>query len=288
MSVDRTQAKNEWKIHKRFSWFFYVVLMIASLVMAGVGMRFLKPPAVISMIFTLSLMQFGIFLFSGKIVIALMGCRELSEEENARIRPIVEQLVIRSGLKTIPALFVSKMKMPNAFAFGSGLVGGHGIGVTEPLLECLNEQELESVLAHELGHIRSKDTAFMTMISVSITIMNKFAGFLTNVGRLALVLGILIELIVYLPRVLAAAITQLREYAADAYSAHLTGEVEPLIHAFEKMQEWHEKKDPKKEDLLSRIRHQKMDELLLSHPDMQSRIRMLRRIKHTGETHESV
>jgi heat shock protein HtpX len=255
-------------------------LIVVTILLSAVGVRFLKPPAVISLLISVSLVQMLIFLNSGRIVILLMGCRQPDAEQQARLQPILNRLVVKSGLGYSPTLFIAAMEVPNAFAFGTGLMGGSGIAVTKPILEILDDQELEAVLAHELGHIVSRDTALMTMISITLTVLNNMTRGMSNIGRLALVGGLIIEVIAYFPRVIAAGITQLREYAADAYSAYLTEDVDPMISAFKKMKAWHETNEPKREKtLLDYFQRNRMDELLLSHPQMSNRINMLTQLK---------
>lgn len=279
MAADTKLARQHWKEHKHNSWLFFVILLVITLIISAIGMRFLKPPAVISALITLGVVQMMIFLNSGRIVIWLMGCKEPNEEQAARLMPLFEKLVERTPLKRAPTLFIAQMDVPNAFAFGTGIMGGSGVALTVPIIEILDDEELEAVMAHELGHIVSRDTALMTVISVTLSVLNKFTQNMANIGRLALAAAIALELVAYLPRVVASGITQLREYAADAYSAHITGKVQPLISAFEKMRAWHEKKAPKQKDPLSMLKHRQMDELLLSHPNMSDRIRMLKQLE---------
>ena len=137
--IDTERAYKEWKERKHNSWLFFVFLLIVVVVVSAVGMRFLKPPAVISLLVTITVLQGLVFLNSGRIVIALMGCVLPDKDQEARLRPLLEQLVERSGLGYTPTLFISKMEVPNAFAFGSGIMGGSGVAVTEPLLEILND-----------------------------------------------------------------------------------------------------------------------------------------------------
>ena len=119
--------------------------------------------------------------------------------------------------------------------------------------------------------------------------MNKFSRYLVHIGRFAFVVALLTEVVIYIPRIIAAAIAQLREYAADAFSVYLTGDTTHLIRAFEKMSAWRPKEETKKESPLTMFKWQPMDELLLRHPDMRNRMAMLRKLEGTkGDTHESI
>jgi len=280
VSVNPQRARTLWQEHKHNSWLFFILLIIVTLLLSAIGVRFLKPPAVISLLISVSLVQILIFLNSGRIVILLMGCHQPNHEQESRLQPILERLVAKSGLGYSPTLFIAAMNAPNAFAFGTGLMGGSGIAVTKPILEILDDQELEAILAHELGHIVSRDTALMTMISITLTVLNNMTRGMANVGKIALIGSLIVEVIAYVPRIVAAGITQLREYAADAYSAYLTEDVDPMIKAFKKMEDWHQTNGPKKEKgLLEYLQRNRMDELLLSHPQMSNRINMLTQLK---------
>jgi len=285
----RERAIKEWGIHKWFSRLFMGVLFISLLVCAAIAMRFLKPPAVIGALVTMTLIQILLFLNAGRVVISLMKCRLPNEQEFSRLQPILDRLLLRANLKHAPILFVSDMEKPNAFAFGSGVMGGWGVAVTGPMLTLLEDAELEAVLAHELGHLRSRDTALMTVISISLTTISRFSKYLVHIGRFAFIVALLTELVSYIPRVIAAAIAQLREYAADAFSVYLTGETKHLISAFEKMRTWKQVEEPKKDHPFTLPQWQPMDELLLSHPDMKNRITLLRKLEiQEGENHESI
>jgi heat shock protein HtpX len=281
MAADREKARHHWKEHTHNSWIFFLALVVVTLVLAGAGLRLLKPPAVISLLITLTVVQTFFFLNSGRLVIWMMGCKELNKEQQERLQPLFVKLVKRTDLPYTPQLFIATgMDVPNAFAFGTGIMGGSGVALTELIIELLYDDELSAVLAHELGHIRSRDTALMTMISLSLTLINNGTKQLANIGRMAVFFALAIEVASYLPRIVASGITQLREYAADAYSAYLTGEVQPMIRAFRKMEEWH-RSHAKDDNPLKMLQRRRMDELLLSHPDMSSRIAMLNQLEES-------
>lgn len=279
MPANRTRARKDWKEHKLNSWFFLGILTMVVLALCAIGVRFLKPPTVVSLLLTTVVIQTIIFLNSGKLVVWLTGCEMPDAQQQARLLPLLQSLVERSPLSRTPTLYIAKMDAPNAFAFGTGLMSASGIAVTKELIELLEDDELECVLAHELGHIVSRDTALMTVIAIMLAALHRLTRGLTNIGRLALVGALVLELVAYVPRVVAAGITQLREYAADAYSAYLTGQVQPMIRAFEKMQAWYASQADKKRNPLDMLRRPPMDELLLSHPDMHSRITMLQQLE---------
>ncbi len=274
MTIDRTKALKEWRIHQTNSWVFVGLLFLVVFAFMGVSLRLLKPQLLVSGALTFLIVQTVLFLNSGKLVVRIMRCKKLEGEILARVVPIVERLARQAGLARVPVLFTAKMDTPNAFAFYGGVADGHGIAVTDELLTLLDDAELQAVLAHELGHIRSRDTAFMTLVSITLTAVNKLIYQGIHIGRLSLIWGILLEIAVYLPRVVVAGISQLREYAADAFSASMTGETDALISAFNKLGAW-KKDQATTNNPLDRFRRVTMDELMLSHPNMHQRIWML-------------
>jgi heat shock protein HtpX len=106
----------------------------------------------------------GQWLISPYIIDALYRTREISESENPKLHQIIENLSSKSGLKK-PRLMLAQIPIPNAFAYGSPIAGNR-VAVTSGLLKTLNEEEVEAVLGHELGHLRHKDVQIMMFVSL--------------------------------------------------------------------------------------------------------------------------
>ena len=103
------------------------------------------------------------WLFAPYIVDAFYRVQPLSEAENPQLHQTVSTLSEKSGL-TKPKLMLSKIPLPNAFAYGSPLTGNR-VAVTEGLLKTLNEDEVEAVIGHELGHLKHRDVQTMMVVS---------------------------------------------------------------------------------------------------------------------------
>lgn len=190
-------------------------------------------------------MNFISYFFSDKIALAIYGAKPITREELPRLYRIVEQLTQRLGLP-MPKLFVIPTDSPNAFATGRN-PSHASVAVTRGILNLLDDEELEGVLAHEIGHVRNRD---ILISSIAATL----AGAITIVARMAYYasffaggsrddrdrgspLGALIMLIV---APIAAALIQLavsrsREYAADDAGAHFTGNPYALARALQKL-----------------------------------------------------
>lgn len=275
MAANIEMARREWKSHQGNAWFFFFILFLVSIVFFGFGLRFLRPQLMLSLLFGTMIFQTLVYFYSESIVKNLMACAPPDEKIRQRLNKILQTLAPKSGLKHFPNAFVSRaMEAPNAFAFGKAFGTSYNIAVTEELLELLNDEELEAVIGHELGHLRSKDIAAMTLVSITLAFINRIAIQCFKIGKLGFAVAIIVEAVIYIPRIVASAVSQLREFAADAHSAMITGKTTALISAFKKLTDW--RKENKEKNPLRWFQSIMMDELLLSHPDMEMRIEFLK------------
>jgi heat shock protein HtpX len=103
------------------------------------------------------------WLFAPYIVGALYRVKPMAETDNPELHQTVKNLSIKSGI-TKPKLMISKIPLPNAFAYGSPITGNR-VAVTEGLLKNLNNDEVEAVIGHELGHLKHRDVQTMMVVS---------------------------------------------------------------------------------------------------------------------------
>ena len=103
------------------------------------------------------------WLFSPYIVDAFYKVKALPEDENPKLHQTVTELSRKSGISK-PKLMISKIPLPNAFAYGSPITGNR-VAVTEGLLKSLDEGEVEAVVGHELGHLKHRDVQTMMVVS---------------------------------------------------------------------------------------------------------------------------
>ena len=131
------------------------------------------------MVFALAVaavMNLGSYWFSDKIVLAMYHAQPVSEAEAPRLYSIVQRLTARAGIP-MPKLYVLPERAPNAFATGRN-PSHAAVAVTAGLLEMMDDEELEGVLAHELGHVRNRD---ILISSIAATI----AGAITMLASMA-------------------------------------------------------------------------------------------------------
>jgi heat shock protein HtpX len=185
-----------------------------------------------------ALMNLGVWFFSDKIAIASMRCREVDEQSGRDLYRMVDELRRRANLP-MPRVYIAPHEAPNAFATGRN-PSHAAVCVTQGALQLLNRDELEGVLAHELAHIKNRDT-------LTSTIAATVAGALASIAQWGFLLGGNREnsnpLVALLTVILAAvgaalikaAISRSREYVADAHGAEIAGSPRGLMGALQKL-----------------------------------------------------
>jgi heat shock protein HtpX len=178
-----------------------------------------------------------------KIVLAMHGAHEVDEGTAPELAGIVRELAGRAGLP-MPRVYIMDNPQPNAFATGRSPERS-AVAVTTGLLDRMNRQELAGVLAHELAHIRNRDTLIMTItatIAGAISMLAQFGmlfggghrdgnhGALGLIGTLAMVI-----LAPVAAMLVQMAISRTREYAADEMGARIAGEPQWLASALAKL-----------------------------------------------------
>jgi len=176
------------------------------------------------------------FAISPSIVRWSTRLRYLQPGENAWLEGMVAKLVQQAGVKA-PRLAIVPDRTPNAFVFGNSS-NNMTLAVNQGLLDQLNEDEIQGVLGHEIGHIRHKDSIIMTFMSavplIAFVIVRMAFGFGyvggmgggrrgKNNGAIYIILAGVVALIVYfVAQLLVLRLSRLRESYADAFSAYLT------------------------------------------------------------------
>ena len=179
------------------------------------------------------------FLLSESLVVLMFGARRATRDEFPQFVAAVEDLC-QGRLKKLPRLYVLEMEVPNAMAFGIGFFGQYAIGITKPIYTMLTPRELRGVIAHELGHIRCKDVGLMTAFGLvgngSVYLLEALS---TKFGAILSFITIPISLALKLVTSISqAAISQEREYAADALATTYLSSPAPLIDALTKIASW--------------------------------------------------
>ena len=248
----------------------------------------------IAFVFAL-LMNFASYWFSDKIVLKMYGAREVSPHEAPELHQLVQRLAQRAGIP-MPRVYIIPSEAPNAFATGRDPQHG-AVAVTEGILRMLDTDELAGVLAHELGHIRNRDTLIMTVAATlagAITMLAHMAqwGAIFGFGRRddedsggSGVFGLLFMAILapIAATLIQLAISRSREYFADSTGAAVAGSPSGLARALEKLhyasQRLPMEANPATAHLfiVNPLTGGSLANLFSTHPPIEERIRRLRR-----------
>src|SRR5579884_1388565 len=229
-----------------FKTTFLLALMTVMLVL--IGERFGGQNGMILALVFAGVMNFVSYFFSDKLALAMYRAQPISREELPRVYQVVERLTQKIGLP-MPNIYVIPTDSPNAFATGRN-PSHASVAVTQGILNLLNDEELEGVLAHELGHVNNRD---ILISSVAATVAGAIT-MLASMGRWAMFFGMggrddrdrdggggIAALLMLILAPIAATLIQLavsrsREYQADASGAHYTGNPYALATALEKIE----------------------------------------------------
>lgn len=237
----------------RLSNYLKTAVLLAGLTALAlvVGERLGGPGGLLTAGFFVLVMNAAAFWFSDRIALAMHGARPLSQAEAPRLHQLVQELSRRGGLP-MPRLFLVPAPTPNAFATGRSPERA-ALAVTSGLLELLEERELEGVLAHELAHVKNRDTLLSTVaatlagvITYAVQWLFWFGGSLLggrddeeDAGGGLATLGLLL-VAPLAATLLQLALSRSREYGADATGAELTGDPRALASALAKLERGNE------------------------------------------------
>jgi heat shock protein HtpX len=186
------------------------------------------------------------YFFSDKIALRMYNAQPATREQLPRVYAVVERLAAKQNLP-MPKIFVIPQDSPNAFATGRN-PNHASVAVTQGILNLLTDEELEGVLAHELGHVRNRDiltSSIAATLAGAITLMARmawwaqiFGGFgggnnRRRDGGLAGLFMIILAPIAAM--LIQLAVSRSREYEADATGAHMTGNPYALASALQKL-----------------------------------------------------
>ncbi|HZB99165.1 MAG TPA: zinc metalloprotease HtpX [Nitrososphaeraceae archaeon] len=195
-----------------------------------------------------SLMILAQWYFSDKIVLWSSGAKVVTRDQFPKLHDMVERIVARNNLPK-PKIAVINTNMPNAFATGKGRKSSV-VAVTTGLMDILDDpEELESVIAHELTHIRNRDVLVLTLASVFSTVaaylmqFGFYGGLHGGMGYgrdrnsggtmiIVIVVSVLVWIISFL---IIRAISRYREFSADRGAAQMTGKPVKLANALMKI-----------------------------------------------------
>ncbi|HHE6467814.1 TPA: zinc metalloprotease HtpX [Providencia rettgeri] len=232
-----------------------------------------------------------------KMMLAGMNAREITQEnasspQEKQLFNIIEELSLSASLGYIPRLYILETDEPNAFAAGWNNRNAL-VGVTRGLLQTLNRQEVQAVLAHEVGHIihgDSKLTLYVGILAnVILTVTNLFSQiFIRTAGRsrnntankAQMVLLVLNFVLPWITQILYFYLSRTREYMADAAAVDLTSDNQAMISALKKISGNHETHEYDNSTTGQAYRKaayifNKGDSVFSTHPSIENRIAVL-------------
>lgn len=215
---------------------FAIIYTVVSLIAYSIGVR--------SFYFYLFLSLFLIFiqyLIGPKIVELTMRVRYVDKSEAPQLHSMIEELASKANIPR-PKVGIAEIHFPNAFAFGRWIGDGR-VCVTRGILRLLNQEELKSVLGHEISHLKNYDVLFITLLSVIPIILYRIAWHLLIFGggrrreesAGAAVVGMVAFLFYFVTNLLVLYASRIREYFADSGSIRLGNRPHLLASALYKL-----------------------------------------------------
>jgi heat shock protein HtpX len=241
------------------------------------------------------LMNFGAYWFSDRIVLRMYNAQEVTEREAPELYEMVRKLAARAEIP-MPKVYIIPEETPNAFATGRNPKNA-SVAVTTGILHLLDKDELYGVLAHEIGHVKNRDTLIMTVAAALAGAISFIAdmAFWSHifggssddeesgnpiVGLLALIVAPLAAMLIQL------AISRSREFIADETGARLCGNPKALASALRKIEAWSQRipihsGSPATSHLfiVNPFSGRSFSSLFSTHPSTEERIRRLEAMK---------
>jgi len=172
------------------------------------------------------------WLIAPYLIDAMYRVKEVPKSENPKLHGMVERLSEKSNIK-MPKVMIANIPVPNAFAYGSPVAGSR-VAVTTELLKTLEEEEVEAVVGHELGHLRHRDVQVMMFVSIlpaifyfigySMLLSSMFRRRDERGGGGAAIIGIASISLYWVLTMFTLYLSRLREYFADRHSASIVEE----------------------------------------------------------------
>ena len=272
-------------------------MLLAAMTALFVGIGYLLGGAAgmgIAFLFAVAMNAFT-YWNADKMVLRMYGARQVDRHSAPEFYGIVEQLSERANMP-MPKVYLIENDQPNAFATGRN-PDNAAVAATTGLLRALTSQEVAGVMAHELAHVRNRDTLIMTItatIAGAISMLANFALFFGNSRNNPLgIVGVL--LVMFLAPVAAAlvqmAISRTREYAADRGGAEICGQPLWLADALAKIERAARGIENERAEanpatahlfIVNPLNGRRMDGLFTTHPATENRIARLREMAGTA------
>lgn len=231
------------------------------------------------------------YFAASKLAVAMTGAEEIQKKDNPRFYRIVENLAITTGMD-MPKVYIIDDPAPNAFATGRD--PKHAIvAATTGLIEIMNDQELEAVMAHEMGHVKNYDIRVSMIAFGLVSVIGLLSDIVlrmiffgdnrsNNSNPIVLVVGIIVIVLApIIAAIVQMAVSRQREYLADASGAMTTRNPEGLASALEKLGKYtrpmkHQSTSTAHLFFANPLKPGFFSRLFSSHPPIEDRIARLR------------
>ena len=236
--------------NNRKTWVLVTAIFVLIIGLGFVFSQAYNAPGILVFAVILSLALNGIgYWYSDKIALAASGAEPVTKEEQPQLYRVVENLAITAGLPT-PKIYVIQSQALNAFATGRDKEHA-SVAVTSGLLQVMDKDELEGVIAHELSHVGNRDILVSSLVVVLVGVISILADFFLRIsffgggrrddrgngGQIAIIFGMIGAILAPIAATLIQlAISRRRESLADASGALLTRYPEGLARALEKIE----------------------------------------------------
>lgn len=230
------------------------------------------------------------YFFADRVALGVSGAKQITKSDNPRLYRMVENLSIATGMP-MPKVYIMNDPAPNAFATGRDPKHA-SVAATTGLLEIMDDDELEAVMAHELGHVRNYDIRVMMIVFGLVSAIGLIADMILhmfwfnsdnrNVNPIFIVLGIAAAIIAPLAAMLVQlAVSRQREYLADATGAMTTRYPDGLARALEKIGHYGSTMQRQNSStahlfFANPLSGQALAKLFSTHPPVEERVRRLR------------
>lgn len=237
------------------------------------------------------------YWIAGALAVMMSGAKEIQKADNPRLWNVVENLAIQDGLP-MPRVYIVNDPAPNAFATGRNPKNAR-VAATTGLLDIMDDDELQGVMAHEMSHVKNYDILVSTIVFGLVSAIGMIADIALRMmwftggnrnkdseeaGLILLVVGLVAGILAWLiGPLVSAAVSRQREYLADASGAETTRYPEGLAKALEKLQAYGRPMRVKSSAtahmwISDPIKPSVAERLFSTHPPLAKRIERLREI----------
>ncbi|MFN4033643.1 MAG: zinc metalloprotease HtpX [Fimbriimonadales bacterium] len=267
-----------------------LLLTALTLILIGIGNLLGGQTGIIVALVFAAVMNLGSYWFSDKLVVAMSGAQPLSERDAPELYQMTREMCQRANLP-MPRLYLIPDMQPNAFATGRNPEKGV-VAVTQGLLQLMSYEEVKGVIAHELAHIKNRDTLIMAVaatIAGAISALTQmfyyatiFFGSRDERGGNPLAALALVIIAPIAAMIVQLAISRAREYEADKTGAEIAGTPVGLANALRKLEaaaqripNEHAQPATAHMYIVNPLRGGGIAALFSTHPSVQERIRRL-------------